>query len=248
MFKFRDLTVIDITPEKMMVTSCDSAGGIGSKEKDLVKVEPEIVGYYTTQVALMELIATGAKPVAIVNTLGVEMDDTGSRIIEGIKKAIEPLNMGNDLLITGSTEENIPVCQTSMGITIIGIIEKSKWRTISAEENDIVAAVGIPKVGNELASDKSNVFSLEILLELLNSPYVKEVLPVGSKGIAYELGVMADTNGLKYDLFDDIKIDIYKSAGPATCGLIAINKKNYEELKKSVSIPINLIATLNRIK
>ncbi len=36
----------------------------------------------------MELLAFGAKPITIVNTLSVEMEDTGLRIIEGIKKRL----------------------------------------------------------------------------------------------------------------------------------------------------------------
>ena len=244
MFKFRDLTIFDISPELRMVISCDSSGGIGDKERDVVKVDPEVLGYFTTQVALMELVATGSKPISIINTLGVEMNETGKRIIEGIKRAIKPLNMNEDIMITGSTEENIPVCQTSMGITIVGLIEKSKWRVIKAEKNDVVVAVGIPKVGNELASDMSEFFSLDLLLELINKPYVKDILPVGSKGIAYELGVIASTNGLKYELAEKIEMDINKTAGPATCALIAIDREGYEDLKESVSIPLNIIAKL----
>ncbi|WFA10020.1 AIR synthase related protein [Tissierella sp. Yu-01] len=244
MFKFRDLTIFDISPELRMVISCDSSGGIGDKERDVVKVDPEVLGYFTTQVALMELVATGSKPISIINTLGVEMNETGKRIIEGIKRAIKPLNMNEDIMITGSTEENIPVCQTSMGITIVGLIEKSKWRVIKAEKNDVVVAIGIPKVGNELASDMSEFFSLDLMLELINKPYVKDILPVGSKGIAYELGVMASTNGLKYELAEKIEMDINKTAGPATCALIAIDREGYEDLKESVSIPLNIIAKL----
>ena len=241
MFEFRDLTIVDITPELRMVISCDSSGGIGNKEGDVVKVDPEITGYFTTHVAMMELLAVGATPVSIINTLGVEMDDTGQRIINGINRAIEPLNMKEDIIITGSTEENIPVCQTSMGITIVGLIDKSKWRIKKTSKDDLIVVIGIPKVVNELAQDMNDVASLKLLLELIKDPCIKDILPVGSKGIAYEAGVMANTNDLEFELVDNSCMDLQKSAGPATCIIIAVDKDGYEKLKNVVNIPVNCI-------
>lgn len=242
MFKFRDLTIVDITPENLMVISCDSSGGIGDKDRDVIKVEPEFLGYYTTHCALMELLATGAMPITIVNTLGVEMDDTGVRIINGIKNAIKPLDLKDDIVVTGSTEENIVVCQTSMGITIIGMIEKSKWRLKKAEVNDLVIVVGLPKVGQEVLDDMGReTMSVPLLLKLLKKPFVKEILPVGSKGIAYEIKEMAKTNKLDYNIYDNAAIDLHKSAGPSTCVIIAIDKDGYEDLKISISVPVNIV-------
>lgn len=244
MLKFRDLTIVDITPTHRMVIACDSSGGIGNKERDVVKVEPEVLGYFTTQVALMELLATGAMPITVINTLGVEMDRTGKKIIEGIKNALEPLHLESDIIITGSTEENIPVCQTSMGITIIGMIERDRWRQKRAEKGDLIIAVGLPKVGNEVLDDHGKeIMSVSILLELLKKPYVKDILPVGSKGIAYEVKEMASSSNLRHHTYEDVEIDLYKTAGPATCAIIAMDKEYYEALKNTVPIPINIVGT-----
>ena len=244
MFKFRDLTIVDITTETRMVISCDSTGAIGDKERDVVKVDPEILGYLTTQGALLELLATGATPITVVNTLGVEMEKTGQRINVGIKRALEPLNLNDDIVVTGSTEENFAVCQTSMGITIIGIIEKSNWRLKQAETNDLVIVVGLPKVGQEVLDDMGReTMTVPLLLELLKKSYVKEILPVGSKGIAYEIKEMAATSKLNYNMYDNADIDLHKSSGPSTCVIIAIDKDGYEDLKKSVFIPVNLVGS-----
>lgn len=241
MFKFRDLTIMDLTEDMMMVIACDSAGGIGKKENDVVKVDPEILGYYTTQGPLMELLSVGASPVCVVDNLGVEMDDTGENLLRGIRKALKPLGLDEDLMITGSTEENIPVSQTFIGITIVGLLEKSKWRIKRPKEGDILVAVGIPLVGHELVNYKGETFSTEILLDLINRPYVKDIIPVGSKGLEYEMGVLANTNNLGYQLYEDITLDVKKSAGPSTCGIIAIEKDYYNSLKKELTIPLNLL-------
>src|SRR5699024_8802163 len=132
----------------------------------------------------------------------------------------EPLELEDDVLITGSTEENMPVSQTFIGITIIGLIDKSKWRIKKPISGNILVAVGIPLVGDEVVNYKGKTFSTGILLELLDKPYVKDIIPVGSKGIEYEMGILARTNHLSYTLAKEIPIDIKKSAGPSTCGII----------------------------
>ncbi len=240
--KFRDLTLIYINEEQIMVIACDSSGGIGNKEQDVVKVEPEVVGFYTTQVALMEILAIGAEPITVVNALAVEMDPTGERIIKGVKKALEPLNLPDDKIITGTTEENITVCQTAMGMTVIGIISKSDFRKKRALKNNIAVSVGIPKVGDEVIADGGKeILSIELLLKLVKNPNINEVLPVGSKGLLFELGEMARTSDLEYILNDKLNIDINKSAGPGTCAIISINEDYFSIIKENFPIPINRI-------
>lgn len=240
--KFRDLTLIDINDSQIMAIACDSSGGIGDKEFDVVKVKPEIVGFYTTQVALMEILAIGAEPITIVNALAVEMDPSGEGIIRGVKEALAPLNLPEDKIITGSTEENIPVCQTAMGMTIIGIINKVDYRKTTALKGDIALSVGVPKVGNEVISDSGKeIMTIELLLKLVNDHRVNEVLPVGSKGILYELGEMARTNELDFVLEEELLIDIHRSAGPGTCAIISINERDYLTIKENFPIPMHRI-------
>lgn len=240
--KFRDLTLIDINEFQIMAIACDSSGGIGDKEFDVVKVKPEIVGFYTTQVALMEILAIGAEPITIVNALAVEMDPSGEGIIRGVKEALAPLNLPEDKIITGSTEENIPVCQTAMGMTIIGIINKVDFRKTTAQKCDIALSVGIPKVGDEVIADcGKEIMTIELLLKLVKDPRVNEILPVGSKGILYELGEMARTSELDFVLEEELLIDIHKSAGPGTCAIISINEEDYHTIKENFPIPMNRI-------
>ena len=82
--KVRDLLLLELTPEMEMVIACDSDGGIGPKEKDLVQVPGEVLGHFAARVPLMEILASGAVPALVVNTLAVEMEPTGSTIISGM--------------------------------------------------------------------------------------------------------------------------------------------------------------------
>jgi len=239
--KFRDLTFIDINQNQTIVIACDSSGAIGNKERDLVQVDPELLGDLTAQVVLKEILATGAEPITIVNTLSVEMNDTGERIIKGIMKATEPLGLPDIHIITGSTEENFPTCQTGMGITIIGIIDKNNWKQPRTKSGLLAVVVGIPKVGYEVLEDKGEILSIKHLIELKNNPNIYEILPVGSKGILFELNEMARTSNLTFCLDDDLKLDLNKTAGPATCAIISIAENDYEKLEKSFPIPVNRI-------
>ncbi|WP_129409246.1 AIR synthase related protein [Marinitoga lauensis] len=114
------MTIINVCDNKELAIACDSSGGIGNKQMDIIKVPPDIVGYFTAHVALAEIISYGAFPIAVIDTLSVELNDTGKEIIKGIKKALEQLGINENKIITGSTEENFPVVQTGMGITVIG--------------------------------------------------------------------------------------------------------------------------------
>lgn len=240
--KYRDLTFIDINSKDMLVISCDSCGAIGDKERDIVKVKPETVGYYTTQVALMELLAVGSKPITLVNNLSVEMHPTGEGILEGIKKALSPLDLMDVPIITGSTEENFPVCQTAMGVTVIGMINKESWQLPKTYKGDVAAVVGIPKVGEEVLCDfKHETLSVEVLLMLQKSKMVNEIIPVGSKGILYEANEMAKASSLTLSLNTSIFLDLQKSAGPSTCAVISLREEDLEELRNEIPIPINVI-------
>lgn len=245
--KHRDLTLIDINKDQTLVISCDSSGAIGNKENDIVKTTPEVVGQFATQVGLMEILAFGASPVTIVNTLSVEMEDTGKRIIKGIKKTLEPLDFDLDNVITGSTEENFPVTVTGMGITIIGIINKDNWTKPITEAGLIAVVVGIPVIGNDVLENPDSIMNILRLLELMDKNYIKEILPVGSKGILYELQEMAKTNNINFELKDNQTIDLEKSGGPATCVIVSMEEKEYEKFKSESTIPVNRIARFIRV-
>ncbi len=246
--RFRDLTIIDINESQALVISCDSAGGIGSKENDIVKASPELIGYYTTLVALMENLAFGARPISVVNTLAVEMDPSGKGIIEGIKACLEPLDFDIDLGLTGTTEENIPVSLTGVGITIIGIINRETWQRPKTREGDLAVSIGLPKVGDEVVEDEGkSIMDIPRLLKILDLGLVHEVLPVGSKGIEYELSEMARTNNLAYELLEEINVDIKTTAGPATCVVASLREEDFLSLQKSIDIEVNKLGYFKRV-
>ncbi|AEX86037.1 selenophosphate synthase-like enzyme [Marinitoga piezophila KA3] len=237
--KFRDLTIIDMENKKLVI-ACDSSGAVGDKEFDIVKTEPEIVGYYATHVAMAEIISYGAKPIVVVNTLSVEMNNTGKKIINGIKKLLKEINIEENI-ITGSTEENFPTVQTGIGVTIIGITNKGI--EFVSNKNDYCVAIGIPRVGEEVLKSR-DIVTIKDILKIRNLEFVHEMIPVGSKGITHEIKEIEKSGKYKFVFNKNIKIDLSKSAGPSTCVLVTLKKENIPELKKAISLPVVEIGKL----
>ena len=148
--RVRDLSVIDLSNGESLVVACDSAGAVGPKELDEVKVSNYILGRFISRVALMEVVASGALPIMVTNALAMEMDPSGTEIIAGIKDELKELSMEDQVHITGSTEENFVARQSGIGITVIGLGEREKLRLISAKPGDEIFCLGLPKVGSEV--------------------------------------------------------------------------------------------------
>ncbi len=237
----RDLSIIDIGEDRSLVIACDVSGGIGSKSKDSLQVEGEVVGYVTSRVALMEILAVGAKPISIIDTLSVEYDPAGREIIRGIEKTINEIGIDSSIL-NGSTEDNIETYETGVGITVIGIIGNDNLKINSSYKGDVLVAIGIPLVGEEVLKNKNMIAELVDLENLRKKSYVKEILPVGSKGIKYEAELMAKMSEINIVYDKGLDLNLEKSAGPATVVLASLAKKDVLQLREDFAHkPVNLI-------
>lgn len=229
--KIRDLVLVDIDENKSMVIACDSCGSIGDKPHDALKVPPFITGKYTVRVGLLEVLSSGAEVVTVIDNVCAEMKPTGEEIIKGIKSELELANI-NSVALNGSTEENFPCVSTGLGITIIGISEKSKLRVNNIKDDILIYSIGIPKVGEEISYEyDEDIFQYDVLYYLRELKEVKEIVPVGSKGILYEAEELAKNNCMEFILEENLSIDINRSCGPATVAIIAVDKNIEEKIK-----------------
>ncbi|VBB07649.1 Hypothetical protein LUCI_2914 [Lucifera butyrica] len=220
--KIRDLTFIDLDRKRTIVIACDSCGSIGLKEHDVLKVPPFITGQYTARVAILEVLCAGAKVIGLTNTICNEMEPTGREIIRGIKAELKDAGI-DSVALTGSTEENFPSFSTGLGITAIGIADKAKLKVNSVKDAALVLALGRPMLGQEIVdSPKTSMVDYPLIQELLKQEEIYELVPVGSKGILYEVYQLAWNNSLKLILNDAVDVDIHRSAGPSTVVLAAV--------------------------
>lgn len=205
---------LPFTESQTLVISTDNSGGIGLKEKDLVQVPYEVVGYYSFRVAVMECLAAGGSPMAVVlqNFCGDEAWETLTR---GVRKGM--VEMGMDLAITGSTESNMPLLQSALSLMVIG--KREKEFGTQQIPNRKMALIGMPLVGDEVMEQQGWVAPLS-LYKWCSALEGALVLPVGSKGIAYEWKQLDPQGGEVSERIRSL-VDIEKSSGPSTCFLIA---------------------------
>jgi hypothetical protein len=227
-----------------LIISCDSSGAIGPKNGDILKVNGEILGKHMVRSALMEVLSVRAKPICISCGLGVEPEPTGVSIIKGIKEEMIKvgLNPNEDLVI--STEKNFPTNQTGLGITAIGFASEKDLLIGKSKKNDLIISIGLPSVGKEVLENRDNIVEIEDILTLLSMDFIHGIIPVGSKGILYEANILAKESNLKLKFFNDIKLDIRKSAGPSTVVLVTLKKEYIDLIKSKINKPIHEIAIL----
>lgn len=242
----RDVLLFQFPRGDVLVVGCDSAGGIGPKPLDKIKVDGFILGKFTARAALMEVLAVNAKPICIVDALGVEAEPTGADILRGIRAEAEKAGLDPKLAVTGSTEKNIVVEQTGIGVTVIGTCMKKQLRIGTSQPGDVVVAVGIPSVGNQVlpAEAAGDIVDSKDILRLRDLSYVHEVIPVGSTGIAHELDTLAKGSKLNYTIVKQQEVDIHISAGPATVALASLPQNDVANLKRVMDKPVSLIGHL----
>lgn len=242
----RDVLLFEFCSGEMLVVGCDSAGGIGPKPLDKLKVDGYILGKFTARAALMEVLSVGANPVCVVDALGVEPEPLGSEILKGIKAEAERAKLDPKLAVTGSTEKNIVVEQTGIGVTVVGTCRRQQLKIGTSKPGDLVVAVGLPYVGLEVlsAEKRMEIAETDDVLKLRNFKFVHEVIPVGSTGIAHEVNILAEGARLNFKLVDQQKVNVEKSAGPATVVLVSLAEDDLPKLRDKVEKPLNVVAHL----
>ncbi len=237
---YRDLTVLDVG-EKKLLFATDSTGAIGSKELDLIPISNEKLGIFLAQVPFMEILATGAIPSYVFLPICNEMHPTANGILKGVTHIMESLSMDPGS-INGTTEENIPTRQTSAAILVMAVVEKD-FTFPKAKAGEIIFSLGHPKVGHEVLADQGEIMTLDHMRRLRAIEGVGDVLPVGSKGMAYEAKEMVNSHGLALEFFPHPKDLLEKSAGPATVTLCSADASLEDELK-ALGLPLRKIAKI----
>jgi len=218
--RVRDLLIVQ-NGTTSLVVACDSNASIGTKPQDALKQDPGETGYSASKVPLMEVIAIGATPFLLIDNLCVELEPYGRRILAGVERAAQA--SGYPVVVTGSDETNMPTVQTGIGVTVIGVVAEDGLRAGRARAGDIVFSVGEPRDGLKLpfTDGEPGIASAGDVRTAVACPYVSEVLPVGSKGIAYEANELARVAGLAFVADAFPAFDLAVSAGPSTCFLVA---------------------------
>lgn len=244
---YRDIQLIHQGEGRYLAVACDVSAYIGPMKNDKVKIDGRKAGYYAAAVPLMELMAIGAKPISVINTLGVAMNPLGIQVIEGIKAAMTESGIPPACL-TGSTEDNIPADSTSIGVTVVAQLGEALLARYKPKAGQWLMAVGIPKVGatflqEEIVEGRGEVMDLATAKAIRRVKGIGHMLPVGSKGIAGEVAVLLALEGLRLEE-ERTPLDMLGSAGPSSCLLVSCDSEGRQWLEANIPQPLHNLGRL----
>jgi hypothetical protein len=241
-----DVSILKVPTGHAIVAGSTSSGAIGPKEMDKVKVDGRMLGKFMARVALMDVSATGAFPLLLSVTLGVEKEPTGNAIIEGIRGEARSIGLDPNQVIMENTEDNFETLQTGVGLTVVGFANEEELRIGKTCPGDLIVAIGKPKVGDEViaAEVRGEIADLKNVTQLSQRKYVHDIWPVGGFGIASEAKMMAYGVGRQLKICEVQGLDLNKSAGPATVVLATIDRDSLEDLMSLIPKPINVVGEI----
>ena len=238
-----DVSVLKVPTGHAIIVGSTSSGSVGPKTMDNVKVDGRLLGKFLARVALTDVIATGAFPVLLSVTLGVEKEPTGDDIVEGIKREARCIGLDPNQVVMENTEDNFETVQTGAGLTVIGFANEDELRLGRSVPGDLIVAIGKPKVGEEVisAEAKGEIAGLKSVAQLSQRKYVHDIAAVGTMGIADEARMMAYSVGRQMKPAEVNGLDVNKSAGPATVVLATVPKDRLDDLKTMIGKPVNVV-------
>ncbi|MEK9198714.1 hypothetical protein ACH0B5_05090 [Ureibacillus sp. 179-F W5.1 NHS] len=206
------------------VVTMDNSGCIGEKQLDVVYATNEVTAYYTTRVALIEQWCAGAHPSNIFMA-NFTSDAAWDDYIKGIKRAFDEIE---DTMppIKGSTESNFQSLQSGLSLMMIGKIQFD----LDTKNCDWYV-IGKPLVGPEVIDEEKHVAKLKELYQLLKRGIIKQVWPVGSKGIQAELERIFPGKEVTCSL------PLHKTSGPSTSVIVAVKKNEENHLNERLTTP-----------
>ena len=241
-----DVSILKVPTGHAIVVGSTSSGAVGPKIMDKVKVDGHVLGKFLARVALMDVTATGAFPLLLSVTLGVEKEPTGNEILEGIRREARSLGLDPNQVLMENTEDNFETVQTGAGLTVVGFANEDELRLGKTSPGDLIVAFGKPKVGDEviLAEARGEIADLKNVTQLSQKKYVHDIAAVGTFGIASEAKMMAYGVGRQLKLYEVQGLDLNKSAGPATVVLATVDREKIDDLTALIRKPINIVGEI----
>lgn len=240
--KYRDLNLIRV-PEASLVFTCDSIGSVGALAFDAFHRTPDEAGRSYFKSVWMELLASGAEPIALYGDFSYQETDCERQICQSIREELRILGSDPAIFHASFGEAANPKC-TSFGITAVGRVPSSGLRLGRSAAGDAVFALGLPSSKD----DQTQQCTPQDVQRLVSCGSVHEILPCGSHGIRGELSSLVQTTGLQFDLLPGNPLcnELDSSCGPAGVLLVTAVPNILSQLEVLCpNHPITLLGTLS---
>lgn len=238
--RVRDLLMIDD-----LVIATDSIGGIGPKPADTVAADAATVAHFALRVPLLEVLCAGAQPIAVIDDLCVELEPTGAAMIAEIRRLAAAAGV-MPAAVTGSTEDNVPTVATGIGVTVLGRLAPGRVPGRGSRPGDLVVCAGLPISAprDEIRIGHPDQVPVDAVAAALASGVVHDALPVGSKGLAWEVPQLAASEGLAVH-WRNSGIARDDSGGPSSCVLFSCAPADLDSMLAALAgAPTAVVAEL----
>ncbi len=231
MRRIRDLLILGD-----LVIACDSCGGIGPKDCDTVMADAATTAHFALRVPLLEVLCSGARPVGVVDALCVERDPTGQLMVDEMVRMAAQVGLSADA-VGGSTEENVPTRATGVGTMVLGRLDApGQLRSGGGRPGDVVLCLGLPLSAprDRIVIGHPQQVSVAQVLAVAGSGLAHDMLPVGSRGTAFEVAQLADSAGLRALWVEPSPLRREDSGGPASCVLVSCSPADASSVSQVV--------------
>ncbi|MHB1010145.1 MAG: AIR synthase related protein [Propionibacteriaceae bacterium] len=239
--RVRDLLILD----DCWVIAADSVGGIGPKPADTVRADARTVAHFALRVPLLEVICSGARPVAVIDNLCVELDPTGREMLDEIRLLAAQAGIVSEA-ITGSTEENVRTQATGVGVTVMGRIGPGGLLPGHSHPGDVILCAGLPLSAphDDVRIGHPSQVPVAAVSAVVAAGLVHDALPVGSKGLTWEVAQLAESAGLRAVWVEHAAFSLTASGGPASCVLLSCAPESVEVVLGAIGggTPIHVVA------
>jgi hypothetical protein len=150
--------------------------------------------------------------------------------------------------VTGTTEDNVVTVATGIGVTVLGEVAPDAFRPGTSHPGDVVVCLGMPRSAprDRLFLGHPDLVQIKDLRALLEAGTVHDALPVGSKGLAWEVPQLAASAGLTVRWRADHDVPVRRSAGPSTCVLVSCRPDDSAAVRAALpaTLPVSVVADL----
>jgi len=190
-----DAAVIPFKDEYLLL----AADGMMTK---LLQNEPYAAGKAAVMVTVNDIYSMGGRPVAMVNVLASGDDGHRSRVIDGIKKGCEKLNVP---MVGGHLHPDAAANSPSLSVAILGRAKKLLRSHLAEPGDDLIFAadlngqVGCSSVtswdANSGKTTEELLFRLEILPIIAEHEWACACKDVSNAGLLGTLSIMMENSG-----------------------------------------------------
>jgi len=225
--------------------SFTSLGGVGEKPLDQLKVPSYLVGRIMARSVLLELISLNMWPRGLLLSICMEPSEESFSMAKGASEELQEIGLNPAESLHVNYEEYFKPRQTAASLTAYSIAHTSTLKTGSSSPGDVLVLAGRRAVGPEILKlhQEGKLITCKIVSLLAKAPYVKELIPLDSKGLTYAANELAKASGLQAKLKAPRNL-LNSPFGPCAALLLSVDPSRVEDLKNFIELPVTIVGFL----